>query len=232
MLRKKKGRVEWLEFEMLQEFPELAHGVFLRPERTRNINREKVQKIIGCKTIVVAEQCHGAFVQEIPLAQKECDGMITDQEETGILIKHADCQAAIFYDPIQKVIAGVHAGWRGNVQKIYTETVAKFSRRFGSKPANLFVCISPSLGPCCAEFIHYEKELPRTFLPFQIKPTYFNLWDIAKDELLGCGILPHHIQVASICTVCTSKDFFSWRRDKIKGCGNETIVSLRSKDRP
>lgn len=245
MLRKKSGRVEWLEFELLAEFNEIAHGVFLRhggasegPFDSLNaggktgdepgriaLNRKKIEKIIGCP-LVSSKQCHGAAVEEVPLAQEECDGLITDQKGYGLVIKHADCQSAIFYDPILKVIANVHAGWRGNVQKIYTEAVGRFYKKYGSRPENLLVCISPSLGPCCAEFINYKKELPSSFLPFQKRPSYFDLWEVARQELISCGVLPGHIQVAGICTKCTPKDFFSYRREKVTG-RNATVIALR-----
>ncbi len=245
MLRKKRGRVEWLEFELLADIPELVHGLFLRqggaseapfnslnagggsgdePSRIE-LNRKKIEKIIGCP-LVSSKQCHGAVVEEVPLSQEVCDGLITDQKGYGLVIKHADCQSAIFYDPIQKVVANVHAGWRGNVQAIYTKAIGKFYKRYGSKPENLLVSISPSLGPCCAEFINYKRELPPPFWAFQPKPTYFDLWEIARQELLSCNILPHHIQIASICTFCNKEDFFSYRRDKVTG-RNATVVALK-----
>lgn len=224
MLRKKSGRIEWLEFELLAEFPRLFHGVFLCPLNIadRN-NHKKIQKIASFKTLVRGKQCHGRHIEEAPLSQEECDGMMTDQKELGLAIMHADCQAAIFYDPIEEVVAVVHSGWRGSVQNIYGNAIQKLYKRYGSKPENLLVCISPSLGPCCGEFIHYRQELPQSFWAFQHKPGYFDFWEISKSQLIEGGVLPHHIQIASLCTVCNPDDFYSYRRDKLAG-RNATIV--------
>ena len=141
------------------------------------------------------------------------------------MIKHADCQAAIFYDPVHHAVSCVHAGWRGNVQNIYAHAIAFMAGKFHSQPADILVCISPSLGPHFSEFKNYKTEFPESFWPFQIRPNYFNLWEISRTQLQECGILPHHIEIASICTYANEQDFFSYRRDKVTG-RNATVVAL------
>ena len=49
------------------------------------------------------------------------------QKDCGLVIQHADCQAAIFFDPVRKAIANVHCGWRGSVCNIYAKTVEKIT---------------------------------------------------------------------------------------------------------
>lgn len=244
MLRKKSGSLEWLEFELLQDFPRLRHGVFLRhggvstgpfassnvgggsgdkPEKIA-INREMIRRAIGCEKLISGKQVHG---KRVVLAQEgeECDGFITKEKNIGLLIKHADCQAAIFYDPIKEVLACVHAGWRGNVADIYSETIEKMEQLFGVKPENLLVGISPSLGPCCAEFINYMTELPEEFWKFQSQHLHFDLWEISRRQLEAAGVLPHHIEIASICTKCNPDDYFSYRREKMSG-RHGTVASM------
>src|SRR5690606_29333339 len=114
---------------------------------------------------------------EEPLHHAEgFDGMMTAQEGTGLLIRHADCQAAIFYDPKRRVIANIHCGWRGSVQNIYQKTVTQMEERYGTRARDLFVCIGPSLGPYHAEFIHYKEEIPPSFWAFQVRPNHFDFW--------------------------------------------------------
>lgn len=200
-------------------------------------NRKKIQAISGALELVSSYQKHGKQVYPVPfsfppslesgmLNSKEGDGMITRQKGLGLMIKHADCQAAIFYDPINHAIANVHAGWRGNVQNIYAEAITQMRHAFGSAPENLLVGISPSLGPEKSEFIHFRTELPESFLEFQFKPCYFNLWEISRRQLIDAGILPHHIEIASLCTYSNPQDFFSYRRDKTTG-RNATLALLR-----
>jgi polyphenol oxidase len=251
MLRKKNGSLEWLEFELFQEFPNLRHAIFLRhggvsegPYASLNAgggsgddhqsiesNRETIRRLLGCSKLVGSKQVHGKLVETVPFTKElvECDGLITNQKDMGLFIKHADCQAAIMYDPVQGALGCIHAGWRGNVQNIYAEAIKKMEIDFGSKPENILVGVSPSLGPCCGEFVNYRAELPEEFLPFQIKPLYFDLWEIGRSQLIKAGILPHHIEIASICTRCNPDDYFSYRREKASGRHATVAVLISDK---
>lgn len=250
MKRKKSGAIEWLEFELLQDIPEIVHGVFLRhggvshpPFHSLNMglgddplavieNQRRICTILGISELIHGKLVHGKHLEivENEVPAECCDGLITQTKGVGLLTSHADCQAAIFYDPIHKAIANVHAGWRGNVQNIYREAVLKMEHAIGTKPEDLLVCISPSLGPDASEFKNYREELPSSFLPYQFKPYHFNLWEIARDQLEDAGVLPHHIEIACLCTFQQSQDFFSYRRDKVTG-RNATIIAL-AKDLP
>jgi polyphenol oxidase len=237
MIRKKQGSIEWLEFELLADIPNLLHGVLLRhggvsaiPFDSLNLgggvgdaeeaiaaNYSRVREIFPFEKLFSGRQTHGIHLLEVPLEdsqiEKSCDGLITSVPNIGLLIKQADCQAAIFYDPMRQLVANIHCGWRGSVQNIYAKTVAKM----GGCPKNLLVCISPSLGPMAAEFKNYLKELPPAFFPFQRRPTYFDFWAISRMQLEEAGVLPHHIEIAEMCTYTNPADFFSYRRDRITG---------------
>ena len=142
------------------------------------------------------------------------------------MMKHADCQAAIFYDPVHHALANVHSGWRGNVKNIYQTTILKMASVFGTKPQDLLVGISPSLGPQHAEFKNYKVEFPEHFWSFQVCPEYFDLWAIARHQLEEAGVLPYHIEIAGICTYANKEDCYSYRRDKVTG-RHATLAMLR-----
>ncbi len=233
------GELQWLEFELLQEFPELKHAIFLRHGGVSTgvfgslnfgvmqgddpllvaENRRRAMSIFPQAELISANQVHGStlhFVQGPYLGQEKCDAFLTREKNKALMIQHADCQASIFFDPQKKILAHVHCGWRGNVQNIYAITVEAF-KSLGSNPADLFVCISPSLGPERSEFINFKTELPLHFLDFQWKETYFNLWEISKMQLRLAGILPAHMECAEICTYDNPADYFSYRREKVSG---------------
>lgn len=252
MIRKQKEGIQWLEFELLAEIPYLVHGVFLRhggvsegpyeslhaggggkgdPQAIQE-NQARIKKIMNIDYLVSAHQVHGTNVVEVDYSLDEaphCDGLMTKYADLALMIRHADCQVAIFFDPIRKVIANIHCGWKGNVKNIYRTTILHMQSKFASLPENILVGISPSLGPQKAEFIHFRQEFPESFWPYQIKPNYFDLWAIARMQLEEEGVLPHHIEIASLCTYSNPHDFFSYRRDnKVKGNGNHaTCVAIR-----
>ncbi len=256
MIHKKKNEIEWLEFSLFANEPHITHGVFLRQGgvskeqhlSSLNVmsgngdlsdhiaeNRKRIQKIISFSHLVSTHQVHGdnvAIASSPSAAYPAHDGMVTAQKDMALFIVHADCQAALFYDPIQKVVANIHAGWRGQVKNIYRKTIETMKGTFGTKPADILVGISPSLGPEHAEFIHYKKEFPKEFWDFQVKPYYFDLWSISRYQLLSCGVLPHHIEIASLDTYADPHRFFSYRREKHGGRrsqvtgGHGTIIGL------
>jgi polyphenol oxidase len=241
MQRETCGSIVWLRSDLLAECPDLIHGFFLRhggcstgefdslnfaeapgelPENVHQ-NKQRAWAALGLTQVRELRQQHGTRIVYAPSFEEgykeQGDGLSTDFPGLGVSILHADCQSAIFYDPIHHAVSNIHCGWRGNVQNIYQQTVITMQTLYSSKPQDLLVAISPSLSPIASEFIHYQTELPPRFYPFQVKPTYFDLWEISRWQLLECGILPHHIDFAALCTYSNPQDFFSYRREKRSG---------------
>lgn len=243
-------KMEWLEFDLLESYPHVAHGVFLRhggvskgPYASLNLgngtsdshecymaNRELVRKALNVPRLVFPNQTHGTGVQRVTPKNWDktisADALFTTEKNLALGVTHADCQAAIFYDPVHEAIAVVHAGWRSLAQNIYARTLEAMQREIGTQPQNLIVCISPSLGPDHAEFKNYKQELPQDFWTFQEKPNYFNLWEISKKQLSALGILDKNIEITETCTTCNPKDYFSYRREKDTG-RHGTVVALK-----
>ena len=227
MIRREESGVQWLEFELFAGMPGIVHGILLRQGGEEN--RDRMLRALRISQVASCIQVHGDRViheDDGYQSTEECDGMITKTGDLALMIKHADCQAAIFYDPVHRALANVHAGWRGNVKNIYRATVEKMGGEFGTRPEDLLVGISPSLGPKNAEFRNFRVELPEEFWGFQSTPTYFDLWAIARMQLEQCGIAPHHIEIAGMCTVEQHQDFYSYRRDKAKCRNNATFAML------
>jgi len=190
----------------------------------RNVreNRDRIKASLGIKVLVSGRQVHGAkvaVIAEKPAADLEidgCDALITDTAGIGLMIQHADCQAILLDDPVNKAVGIVHAGWRGSVANIARKTVETMQKTYGTDAADLKAAISPSLGPCCAEFINCQQELPAAFFKYQVRPNHFDFWAISRDQLRLAGIRSENITVANQCTVC-NPDYFSYRRDRITG---------------
>lgn len=244
-------KLQWLEYDLLSSHPQLVHAVFTRhggvsqkPFDSLNfsesvgdhpdcvkVNRERVRNALGLSALMVAHSVHGSDVAEITEKNQHLthsvDALITKETSIGLAVTHADCQAALFYDPVKQAIGIAHAGWRGSVQNIYSKTIDAMKGAFQSEPSDLMVCISPSLGPDHAEFKQYREELPESFWTFQVQPNFFNFWEISTMQLIQAGVHSKHIEIAGICSVCSSKDYFSHRSEKKTG-RNASIIALRS----
>jgi len=204
-------------------------------ERVR-ANRERLKQCLKIKYLVSTVQVHGdriVFAENISQDTEfsNADAIITNQSSVGLLIQQADCQAILLHDPELGVIAAVHNGWRGSSANIIGKTVNIMQERYTVHPANLRAVISPSLGPCCAEFKNYRLELPHLFHSYQVQKNYFDFWAISRKQLTDAGLSEDHIETTEICTVC-NRNFFSYRREvrqgrKITG-RNGSVIGLHS----
>lgn len=247
MLRKENNGIHYLQFKIFSEFPKLKHAIFLRNggfssdqydslnlsytvgdiKETVYENEKKVLSLLSLPKLVRGNLVHGKTVLRAEQVRfdRPCDAIVTNESNVGLMITHADCQAACFYDPVRHVIANVHSGWKSSVLNIYRETAFFMKENFGTNVKDLHVGVTPSLGPMHAEFLHYKEELPKSFWQYQVKPFYFDFWQISKQQLKECGIPEDQIEIASICTFSNSQDYFSYRRDKVTG-RNATIIAL------
>ena len=168
--------VSYLQFPNLVVFPDLGHGVFTRnggfskePYMSLNVsygvgddsevvgqNRAIVSKCMDNNELIFTMQVHDTGIVIVSGQGTDTpvfpagDAMISDIDNKMLVIKVADCQSVLIYDPVRKVAANVHSGWRGSIKNVIGCTVSTMKERFNCRPSDLAAGISPSLGPCCA----------------------------------------------------------------------------------
>ena len=220
----------------LDRYASLNVGLHVGDDATKVLaNRENVKEKMGSRTLLSALQVHGTKVHiqnealESDLEVDGYDALITSQPSIALMVQHADCQPVLLYDPVAGVIAAVHNGWRGSVQNILGEVVTTLVGNYSVDSLNIRAIIGPSLGPCCAQFIHYKKELPEEFYPFKVGEDHFDFWQISKQQLMDSGVAGGNISVIGDCTLC-SPDYFSYRDAVQNGNGitgrNGSVIVL------
>ena len=203
-------------------------------------NLTRIRDALALDRLVASPQVHGDTIRCIDeealvraenrspiLVTRPGDALVTRLRGVGLVIKIADCQSIFLVDSTRGVVANVHSGWRGSVLNLAAKTVRFLEDRFGCRPADILATVSPSLGPCCAEFRNYRDELPEEFFPYQVKPLHFDFWAIARRQLTEAGIAPEHIEIAGRCTVCETKDFFSYRGEKPSTGRMATVIGWK-----
>lgn len=232
----------WLSFELLDEAG-LINAVTLKPLNMGFMkaddqaevlkNFETVKNRFGLTKLSWSDQRHEDNIVLAGDQILEADGLFSQEKGRGLLMTHADCQIGCFFDPVTKAVAAVHAGWRGNVKRLYIQMVSKMKKEFGSRPENILAAISPSLGPRKAQFLHWKNEFPEHLHPYRQEEALFDLWSLAEEELLEAGLLPTHIQIAKLCTYELDEQFYSYRRGVHQGATkgvvpacNATLVAL------
>jgi YfiH family protein len=204
-----------------------------RPEDVKE-NLRIIRDSLEADQLIFMNQVHGKNI--IPLAKNdyptlpasapEADALITDIPSMAIMVKQADCQGVIMYDPAKRIVSVTHCGWRGNLCNILASVVISMKTRFGCDPRDIMAFIGPSLGPCCAEFRSHEKMFPREFERHMVREDYFDLWGISRSQLLEAGLRNDKIEIAGICTRCNSELLYSYRADNITG-RFATVAMLR-----
>ena len=89
----------------------------------------------------------------------ETDGLVTNTKNIALATTNADCILLLFFDPVKKVIANVHSGWRGTLQRISIEAVNKMKNDYGCNPTDIICCICPSIRKCHFK-VHKDVQEP------------------------------------------------------------------------
>ena len=146
------------------------------------------------------------------------DAIITSLPSVCIGVSTADCVPILLYDTERKIVAAIHAGWRGTVQRIVEKTVAYMQDKFSTSPHAIMAVICPSIGMEAFEVGDevYDAFLDEGFDMIKIAKRYkkwhINLWEANRIQLLKYGVASENIQLASICTYTNHNEFFSARR--------------------
>ncbi len=153
----------------------------------------------------------------------DTDALITNTPGLCICVMSADCVPVLLLDPVKKAAAAIHAGWRGTVGKIVTETVKAMQTQFGTDPTDLIAGIGPSI---CPQVYEVGPEVVAAVadafgttdgLVNDVSETgkgFLDLWTANKLQLLQLGVQPEHIEIAGICTYQNHQQFFSARHDR------------------
>jgi YfiH family protein len=188
-------------------------------------------------TVVSVEQMHGtdALVVDRPVKPGAIfpggwDALVTNQPDVLLTVRTADCVPVLIHDPARRVVAAVHAGWRGTVGGIVSNTLMLLQRRFSSDAASLRIGIGPSIGVCCYEVDRPVLDRLRACRPdwrmvvrkSQPGRAMLDLRDLIRRQLRSAGVGEDRIHTVSLCTACHPELFYSYRRE---GTVNGTMVS-------
>ena len=167
------------------------------------------------------------------------DGLITNKKNLILSTTNADCILLLMFDPVKKVIANVHSGWKGTLQEISVKAVQKMIKEYGCNPKDIIICMMPSIRKC-----HFEvgKEVYEQFLDkfqklgnvdrFIEKSDKEDKWNIDtilinKIILKQIGILDENIIDSEICSVCNKDYIHSFRAEGKKYGLSTAIISLK-----
>ena len=163
------------------------------------------------------------------------DGLITNQKDRILSTTNADCILLLFFDPIKKVVANIHSGWKGTLQRIAIKTVQKMVKEFGCNPKDIICCICPSIRKCHFEVEKdvkdmFEKEFQdldnlNEIIEEKVPSQKWNIDTVLINQIIleKQGLKKENIIDSGICSVCHSNLIHSYRVEK-QGYGLSTAL--------
>ena len=179
--------------------------------------------------LVQNHQVHGTLVRPVTAADGErpesaptvdADGLVTNEPGVTLTVFSADCLPILFYDPVRRCIAAVHAGWRGTAAGIAARAVEAMTGRYGCRPEDIRAAIGPGISACCFETTGDVPASLRDYLGQKAEGCitdhhngkfHVDLKLANRIWLENSGVRPEHITVCQACTACDREDFWSHR---------------------
>ena len=259
------GKVHYLESALFaragisaQGFTTRNEGVSRPPYNSLNLgtstldshnsvmgNRSILARAFGTRVerLVTVTQTHGTDILVIDtmnpdyahFQKLECDGIITNQPGLMVGVCVADCAPVLLLDPANKVVAALHAGWKGTAGGIVKKGVDALASLFGSDISAILAAIGPSIGRCCYEVdepVRNEFTKEGGSWGEIAVGTGDGKWllDLSLanvHQLLEAGVLRENIETTDLCVSCNKATFFSYRRDKEETGRQMGFIMLR-----
>lgn len=151
----------------------------------------------------------------------DVDATYTLDEELVLLTYHADCIPVLLYEPERRLIAAIHAGWKGNTNEIILKVIHQLIADEHINPKKMYAYIGPSLSyqnfEAKEDIIQKVKSMSFDTSSYyqQTSSTTYHLdgKGLALKQLIIAGLQPEHITMREECTKGDPEHFFSYRND-------------------
>jgi len=237
-----QGRLSVFKFESFKKYKNISHFIttkegWVSGSKSRFTGDQKEEYAefrkelaISCETnankFVFPRQTHSDHIAVVTSANEntiaDTDALITNEPGLFVCVQTADCVPILLYDPLKKVVAAVHAGWRGTVSKIVQKTIQQMTEKFGCNPSKIVVGIGPSIhihayevGPEVVKMVENNFSNSQALLKPSLNQgkAYFDLWEANRTVLAESGIADENIEIMGLCSFEHSGLFYSARRD-------------------
>ena len=189
--------------------------------------RAWVQQVHGCGVAVLDEPSGGqphspgdTVAPEIPpefQGALAADAIICCRPNVVATIRIADCVPILLAADHGRVVAAVHAGWRGVAANIVSHTIRRLNQ-MGIKPVEVTAAIGPAIGP---DFFMVNRDVTTALLQADLaravihhpgRQDCVDLKLAVQLQLQRCGVL--RVDCGDYCTYRNAAEFFSHRRDR------------------
>lgn len=172
-----------------------------------------------------AAQVHGTAVVAVAgdppeRSGTEGDAVVTDLSGVAVGVVTADCLPVLLAGPGGRVVAAVHAGWRGSVAGVAAAALSALKARYGVEAGDLVALLGPCIRPCCYEVgpevsaavkETFPRWADRVLVPGPGGRDRLDLVSLNALQLATAGV--RDVRDLGGCTRCDAARFHSYRRD-------------------
>ena len=150
------------------------------------------------------------------------DVLVSNDPRRAVGVRVADCVPILLADRTGRIVAAVHAGWRGTAARVVAAAVSALDQ-FGVAPHDLIAAFGPSIRACCYEVGPEVREAFRGagfaesvtsdwFAPGKGDRLYLDVPRANRDQLETLGVSADQIFDSGLCTAHHPGVFHSYRR--------------------
>ena len=212
-------------------------------------NRQALTQLLGIDDahLLMPHQVHLTEIavvgNDLNMNLEGYDALMTDVAGVCIGVSTADCIPVLLYDPRQRAVCAIHAGWRGTVKRIAAKAVARMTSVYGTQPQDVIAQIGPGIHLDSFEvgdevydafaqegfdmsLISKRYPAKETTLGASLSKWHIDLPQCNRLQLIETGIPAQQISVSGVCTFEQSERFFSARRLGIQSGRIFTAIML------
>jgi YfiH family protein len=209
-------------------------------------NHARVYDYLGLdpQSVVSPRQVHGNRVATVGSAQAgqvlaNTDGLVTGDPGTAMMLRFADCQPILLYDPAHHALGLVHVGWRGLAQGIARRAVEAMREAFDTRARDLIVGLGPAIGSCCyvvgqnvaAAMAYALDDWKQALSPEGAERWRLDLSIANAQQLAAEGVPEIRIERSNLCTACSNDLFYSHRANQGR-TGRFAVVAVLREGAP
>ena len=195
---------------------------------TREDHIVRVSQVHGRKVLVIDRE-HSPWNAMDGHGVSEADSIVCTDPTLAIAVRVADCVPILIADTSRRVVAAVHAGWRGSCAGVAAATIEAIDQ-LGIPASDLVATIGPSMGGCCYQV---DDKVRTTFLSMTPDAVEWftedgpgrwklDLWKANRDQLEAGGVAAESVHVMGVCTKHNNDRCWSYRQD---GAGAGRMVA-------
>jgi len=193
-------------------------------------NRARMAATLGVSAdrFLTPYQTHSpeAIIVERPWPVSErprADAVVTNVPRLAVGVSTADCGPLLLADPVARVVAATHAGWRGALGGVIEATINAMTR-LGAEPVRILAALGPMIrqqnyevgSDLVTQFVAADADNARFFVPAaRASHAMFDLAGYIHARLQRTGI--RAIDDLQSCTYADAVRFFSFRRATHRG---------------